>query len=72
MTMGRWDVGGSTANCLSEVRRLYCSQGVLQCGPSSGEQSCRAVAGGFGRVVGFIGGGCAEPVVVREARDITC
>lgn len=41
---------------------------VWRRGPSSGKQGNRAVVTASGRVYGWIGGACAEPVVVREAR----
>lgn len=39
-------------------------------GPSSSQQGSRAVITADGTVHGWIGGACAEPVVVREAREV--
>lgn len=41
---------------------------VWRRGPSSGKPGCRAVITPSGQVRGWIGGACAEPQVVREAR----
>ena len=41
---------------------------VWRRGPSSGKQGYRAVISTSGQVHGWIGGACAEPIVVREAR----
>ncbi|HEX9763077.1 MAG TPA: XdhC family protein, partial [Acidimicrobiia bacterium] len=38
-------------------------------GPSSGKRGSTAIIEPDGKVHGWIGGACAEPVVIREARD---
>ena len=38
--------------------------------PSSGKEGCRAIITAAGEVHGWIGGACAEPVVIREARQV--
>jgi xanthine dehydrogenase accessory factor len=43
---------------------------VWRQGPSSGKESCRAIITGTGELHGWIGGACAEPVVIREARQV--
>jgi xanthine dehydrogenase accessory factor len=43
---------------------------VWRQGPSSGKEGCRAIVTTDGQVHGWIGGACAEPVVVREARQV--
>ena len=44
---------------------------VVWCqGPSSGKQGSRAIITADGQVRGWIGGACAEPVVIREARQV--
>ncbi len=40
---------------------------VWRRGPSSGQQGSRALIGPDGTVTGFLGGACAEPIVVRES-----
>jgi xanthine dehydrogenase accessory factor len=39
-------------------------------GPSSSQASSRAIITAAGEVRGWIGGACAEPVVIREARQV--
>lgn len=43
---------------------------VWRQGPSSGKESCRAIITESGDLHGWIGGACAEPVVIREARQV--
>ncbi len=38
-------------------------------GPSSGKQGSRAIITASGQLSGWIGGACAEPVVIREAKQ---
>ena len=38
--------------------------------PSSGKESCRAIITASGELHGWIGGACAEPVVIRQAREV--
>src|ERR1700716_788988 len=42
---------------------------VWRQGPSSGKQGNRAIITRSGELHGWIGGACAEPVVVRQARE---
>ena len=43
---------------------------VWRQGPSSGQQGSRAIITASGELHGWIGGACAEPVVIREARRV--
>ncbi len=43
---------------------------VWRQGPSSGQQGARAIITADGELRGWIGGACAEPVVLREARQV--
>jgi xanthine dehydrogenase accessory factor len=43
---------------------------VWRQGPSSSQQGSRAIITADGELAGWIGGACAEPVVVREAREV--
>jgi len=43
---------------------------VWRQGPSSGQAGSRALITATGQVYGWIGGACAEPVVVREAQRV--
>src|SRR5882724_4772858 len=42
---------------------------VWRQGPSSGKQGSRAIITADGELRGWIGGACAEPTVIREARS---
>jgi xanthine dehydrogenase accessory factor len=42
---------------------------VWRQGPSSGQRGSRAIITATGQLHGWIGGACAEPVVIREARQ---
>src|SRR5712691_3606843 len=42
---------------------------VWRQGPSSGQQGSRAIITASGELTGWIGGACAEPAVLREARQ---
>ena len=43
---------------------------VWRQGPSSSQQGSKAIITGSGEMRGWIGGACAEPVVLREAREV--
>jgi xanthine dehydrogenase accessory factor len=43
---------------------------VWRAGPSSGQHGSRAVITASGELYGWIGGACAEPVVIREAQKV--
>src|ERR1700761_5645713 len=43
---------------------------VWRQGPSSGKESCRAIVTAGGQLHGWIGGACAEPVVIRQAKEV--
>jgi xanthine dehydrogenase accessory factor len=43
---------------------------VWRQGPSSGKQGSRAIITADGEVRGWIGGACAEPLVIREAKQV--
>src|SRR6202012_22802 len=43
---------------------------VWRQGPSSSKQGSRAIITADGELDGWIGGACAEPVVIREARQV--
>jgi xanthine dehydrogenase accessory factor len=43
---------------------------VWRQGPSSGQQGSRAIITPDGELSGWIGGACAEPVVIREAQEV--
>jgi len=43
---------------------------VWRQGPSSGKEGSRAIITADGEIDGWIGGACAEPVVIREAKQV--
>jgi xanthine dehydrogenase accessory factor len=43
---------------------------VWRTGPSSGQDGARAIVTAAGEVYGWVGGACAEPVLVREASEV--
>jgi xanthine dehydrogenase accessory factor len=43
---------------------------VWRQGPSSSKQGSRAIITADGQLHGWIGGACAEPVVIREAKQV--
>ncbi|MGH3773923.1 MAG: XdhC family protein [Pseudonocardiaceae bacterium] len=70
MTMDGWDVLERARELRLRGEAFALATVVWRRGPSSGKEGCRAVITASGQVFGFIGGACAEPVVVREARRI--
>lgn len=70
MTMDGWDVLERARELSERGEAFVLATVVWRRGPSSGKEGCRAVISASGQVFGFIGGACAEPVVVREARHI--
>jgi xanthine dehydrogenase accessory factor len=70
MTMDGWDVLERARELSQRGEAFALATVVWRRAPSSGKEGCRAVITASGQVFGFIGGACAEPVVVREARHI--
>jgi xanthine dehydrogenase accessory factor len=70
MTMDGWDVLEHARELSLRGEAFALATVVWRRGPSSGKEGCRAVITASGQVFGFIGGACAEPVVVREARHV--
>ncbi len=66
--MDGWDVLEYACELSQRGEAFALATVVWRRGPSSGKQGNRAVVTASGRVYGWIGGACAEPVVVREAR----
>ncbi|MGQ0774412.1 MAG: XdhC family protein [Pseudonocardiales bacterium] len=68
MIMDGWDVLEYARELSKRGEAFALATVVWRRGPSSGKQGYRAVVTAAGRVHGWIGGACAEPIVVREAR----
>lgn len=67
--MDGWDVLEYARELSQRGETFALATVVWRRGPSSGKQGYRAVVSTSGRVHGWIGGACAEPIVVREARQ---
>lgn len=66
--MDGWDVLEYARELSQRGEAFALATVVWRRGPSSGKQGCRAVITTSGQVHGWIGGACAEPIVIREAR----
>ena len=65
-----WDVVEQAAELSRRGESFALATVVWRQGPSSGQQGSRAVITESGQLYGWIGGACAEPVVVREAQRV--
>jgi xanthine dehydrogenase accessory factor len=63
-----WDVLDQAREMSRRGEEFALATVVWRAGPSSGQASARAIVTGSGQLYGWIGGACAEPVVVREAQ----
>lgn len=63
-----WDVVEHAQELARRGEEFALATVVWRQGPSSGQQGSRAIVTAAGLVYGWIGGACAEPVVIREAR----
>lgn len=66
--MDGWDVLEHAHELSQRGEAFALATVVWRRGPSSGKQGCRAIVTAEGKVHGWIGGACAEPAVIREAR----
>ncbi|MGH3793787.1 MAG: XdhC family protein [Pseudonocardiaceae bacterium] len=66
--MDGWDVLEYARELSQRGEAFALATVVWRRGPSSGKEGYRAVVTTSGHVHGWIGGACAEPLVVREAR----
>jgi xanthine dehydrogenase accessory factor len=69
MAMEDWTVIEQAAELARAGQEFALATVVWRQGPSSGQQGSRAIITPAGEVFGWIGGACAEPVVIREARQ---
>src|SRR5215475_13182013 len=65
-----WDVLAQAAEMARRGEAFALATVVWRQGPSSGKQGSRAIITASGEISGWIGGACAEPVVLREARRV--
>lgn len=72
--MDQWGEGWAVLEQASGLKRqgqaFALATVVWRQGPSSGKQGCRAIITDSGELHGWIGGACAEPVVIREAKQV--
>jgi xanthine dehydrogenase accessory factor len=65
-----WDVIDQAAELSRRGQEFALATVVWRQGPSSGQQGSRAIVTAAGQLYGWIGGACAEPVVIREAARV--
>ncbi len=68
--MDGWGVLERAAELRRRGQEFALATVVWRQGPSSGQQGSRAIITADGELHGWIGGACAEPVVLREARQV--
>jgi xanthine dehydrogenase accessory factor len=68
--MEGWDVLDRAAEMARNGESFALATVVWRQGPSSGQQGSRAIVTAAGELIGWIGGACAEPTVLREARQV--
>jgi xanthine dehydrogenase accessory factor len=68
--MDGWQVLEQAAELRRRGEAFALATVVWRQGPSSGQQGSRAIITAAGALHGWIGGACAEPVVMREARQV--
>ena len=66
--MDSWNVIEQAADLARRGEEFALATVVWRQGPSSGQQGSRAIVTAAGQIYGWIGGACAEPVVIREAQ----
>ena len=68
--MQSWDVLEQAGELTRRGQPFALATVVWRQGPSSGQQGSRAIITADGDLHGWIGGACAEPVVIREAQQV--
>ena len=68
--MDGWDVLKQAGEMERRGEAFALATVVWRQGPSSSQQGSRAIITADGQLHGWIGGACAEPVVIREAREV--
>ena len=68
--MDGWDVIDQAAELSRRGQEFALATVVWRQGPSSGQPGSRAIITAGGQLYGWIGGACAEPVVIREAARV--
>jgi xanthine dehydrogenase accessory factor len=65
-----WDVLDQARELTRRGEEFALATVVWRSGPSSGQPGARALITAAGQLFGWIGGACAEPVVIREAQRV--
>ena len=65
-----WDIFDRAAELSRRGEEFAMATVVWRQGPSSGQMGSRAIITATGALHGWIGGACAEPVVIREAQRV--
>jgi xanthine dehydrogenase accessory factor len=68
--MDGWQVIEQAAALAERGETVALATVVWKQGPTSGQLGSRAIITGSGQVHGWIGGACAEPSVIRHAREV--
>jgi xanthine dehydrogenase accessory factor len=68
--MHGWDVLEQAGELARRGQAFALATVVWRQGPSSSQHGARAIITAEGELHGWIGGACAEPVVIREARQV--
>jgi xanthine dehydrogenase accessory factor len=68
--MDSWDVLAQATGLAGRGEPFALATVVWRQGPSSSQQGSRAIITAGGELHGWIGGACAEPAVIREAREV--
>jgi xanthine dehydrogenase accessory factor len=67
---GDWRIVERASELARRGEKFALATVVWRQGPSSGNQGSRAIITADGEIDGWIGGACAEPVVIREAQRV--
>jgi xanthine dehydrogenase accessory factor len=65
-----WDLMSRAEQLSARGESFALATVVWRQGPSSGHQGSRAIVTASGEIHGWIGGACAEPVVLRQAAEV--
>ena len=68
--MDGWDVIEQASELARRGQEFALATVVWRQAPSSGQVGSRAIITAAGEIYGWIGGACAEPVVIREAKQV--
>jgi xanthine dehydrogenase accessory factor len=70
LVMNGWEVMEQAAELARRGEAFALATVVWRQGPSSSQQGSRAIITADGELLGWIGGACAEPAVIRAARHV--